>query len=125
MRLSFLFLKRFFSHFSSSSLTEDLTSVSTSTTSTEVTATGIGTSGLDVMDEEPLVGAATVTSATTTGVTALADLSDVRAKQLYVTQAYIESMPEEQLEEFIVKLGSKEFQVNIDLENEKIKEKHL
>lgn len=123
MNLTSLFLENFFNHFSSSCLLSNTSTISTSTTSTEITAFEIGTTGFNTMDDEPLLGTTTVTSATTTGTSALTSLSDTSMKQMQLTQAYIESLSEDELEEFIVKLESKE--IKVELEQEKIKEKKI
>lgn len=123
MKLTSLFLENFFSQFSLSSFISESTTISTSTTSTEITALAVGSTGCNIMDDEPIFGTTMVTSATTTGSNALTAFSDVQIKQLYVTQAYIESLNEEELEEFIVKLESKE--IKVELEQEETKEKTI
>lgn len=123
MKLTSLFLENFFSQFSLSSFIPESTVISTSTTSTEVTAVQVGAAGSNMMDDEPLLGTTTVTSATSTGTNALSAFSNTDAQQLYVTQAYIESLDEKELEEFIVKLESKE--VKVELEQEETKGKTI
>lgn len=113
MHVTSLFLENFFGGFSMSlsSIIPSSSVLSSSLTTTELSATGVGVIGTNSMDESPILGTSSISAAITTassGFTATKNTS----KQLELTQAYIESMDESELEEFIECLEQVETQEN-------------
>ncbi len=105
MHVTSLFLENFLGETSMSlgSMIPSSSVLSSSLTTTELSATGSSVTGTNSMDENPLLGTSSILSAFTTASSGFSAMNTT-AKQLELTQAYIESMDENELEDFIVKL---------------------
>ena len=111
MHVTSLFLENFLGGLSMplSSVIPSSSVLSSSLTTTELGATGIGVTGTNSMDESPVLGTSSISSALTTASNGFSAISDT-SKQLELTQAYIESMDEKELEELIEGLEQAEIQ---------------
>lgn len=109
MHVTSLFLENFFGESSMSlgSLIPPSSILSSSLTTTELTATGSSVVGTESIDDESTLGWSSISSALTTASSGFSAMSDT-SKQLEMTQAYIESMDENELEDFIARLEQKE-----------------
>ena len=109
MHVTSLFLENFFGGYSMSlgSMIPSSSVLSSSLTTTELTATGSSTAGTAFIDDDPVLGVSSIVLGITTASNGFSTVRDT-SKQLELTQAYIESMDERELEDFIVKLEQKQ-----------------
>ena len=109
MNVTSLFLENFLggATMSLGSITPSSAILSSALTTTGLSVTGVGIVGTSSMDENPILGTSSITLGTTTASNGFTATTNT-AKQLELTQAYIESMDESELEEFIVKLEEKQ-----------------
>ena len=111
MNITSLFLENFFGGTSMSlgSMIPSSSVLSSSLSTTELSATGVSVTGTNSFDEEPILGASSISSALTTSSSGFTAANNT-SKQLELTQAYIESMDETELEELITSLEQVEIQ---------------
>ena len=111
MHVTSLFLENFFegSLMSLGSIIPSSAVLSSSLTTTEITATGSSIIGTNSMDDNDvsILGTSSISSGLTTASSGFHAMQDT-SKQLEMTQAYIESMDERELEEFIARLEQKQ-----------------
>lgn len=109
---------------------ENLTGITTPSTLTSVGGIGLSATGSAMMNSDNEAVETLGTAITSLGTSVVLDGEDAYEKtkqQLELTQAYVESLNQEELEEMIMRLEAKETELSLeeDTYTRKLENKHL